>query len=159
MNQTYRINVNGEQQQVSCDPETPLLYVLRNMIGLNGPKFGCGMAQCGACMVLLDNKASFSCTLPISAVGSAKIVSLEGLKAPSNPDELHPVQQAFFEHQAAQCGYCSNGMVMSVVGLLSKNPHPNEQEIRQALQANLCRCGTHSRVISAVKSLNKGEQS
>jgi nicotinate dehydrogenase subunit A len=125
-----------------------LLYVLRNDAKLNGPKFGCGLGQCGACTVLLDGLATRSCITPISAVGSAKIVTLEGLGSGENP---HALQRAFIEEQAAQCGYCTNGMIMTAKAFLDTNPRPTVQQIKQALSNNLCRCGTHLRVIKAVQ--------
>jgi nicotinate dehydrogenase subunit A len=142
------ITVNGKQHHVLATPDTPLLYVLRNELGLNGPQYGCGNEDCGACTVLLGSKATKSCKLPVSdAVGGA-ITTLEGL---STDGELHPVQRAFVEEQAAQCGYCSNGMIMTAAGLLWKNPHPTDEQIREALDGNLCRCGTHLRILRAVK--------
>jgi nicotinate dehydrogenase subunit A len=149
MNITIQLHVNGKQHTVQVDAATPLLYVLRNQLQLNGPKYGCGLQQCGACMVLLNGKAEPSCMLPASAVQDKKIVTLEGLVQPNNT--LHPVQEAFVQEQAAQCGYCLNGMVMSAVALLSENPHPNDADIRAGLQRSLCRCGTQSRIIKAVK--------
>jgi nicotinate dehydrogenase subunit A len=145
---SYRLNVNGSERAVEVvDAAEPLLYVLRNAVGVHGPRFGCGLGQCGACTVLLDGAAARSCTLPVSAVGTHAIVTLEGLGTPAAP---HPVQAAFIAEQAAQCGYCSNGMVMTSVALLAHNPRPNEQEVRAALQGCLCRCGSHVRVLRAV---------
>jgi nicotinate dehydrogenase subunit A len=143
------VNVNGKPRQVDAEPDTPLLYVLRDDLGLHGPKFGCGLAQCGACTVLLDGKAVRSCVVPVSKVGAAKVVTLEGLGTPDKPS---PVQQAFVEEQAAQCGYCINGMVMQATAFLNARPTaPSDADIRRALQDNLCRCGTHQRIIAAVK--------
>jgi len=143
------LNVNGKSHQVDVDPDTPLLYVLRDNLGLHGPKFGCGLAQCGSCSVLIDGKAVRSCTYAVGKVGPGKIVTLEGLGTPQKP---HPVQQAFIEEQAAQCGYCINGMVIQTTAFLAtRQSNPSEREIRQALQNNLCRCGTHQRIIAAVK--------
>jgi nicotinate dehydrogenase subunit A len=143
------LNVNGKSHQVDVEPDTPLLYVLRDNLGLHGPKFGCGLAQCGSCTVLIDGKPVRSCTHAISKVGPGKVVTLEGLGTPQKP---HPVQQAFIEEQAAQCGYCVNGMVMQTAAFLAgRQSNPSEREIRQALQNNLCRCGTHQRIIAAVK--------
>jgi nicotinate dehydrogenase subunit A len=139
--------VNGRHHNVQAPPETPLLYVLRNELGLSGPHFGCGEEKCGACMVLLGSKATQSCKLPVSEVGSARITTLEGLV---EDGELHPVQRAFLETQAAQCGYCLNGMIMVTAALLWKTPHPSEEQIRSALDGNLCRCGSHSRILRAV---------
>ncbi len=142
------VKVNGRLHMVQAAPSTPLLYVLRNELGLHGPQFGCGLEQCGACMVLIGAEAKQSCKLPASEVGQAPITTLEGL---SVDGELHPVQQAFIDEQAAQCGYCLNGMIISAAALLWKNPHPTDAEIRQALDGNLCRCGTHLRILRAVK--------
>ncbi|HEY8895855.1 MAG TPA: (2Fe-2S)-binding protein [Niastella sp.] len=149
METTIQLRVNGKIHTVEVDPSTPLLYVLRNQLALNGPKYGCGLQQCGACMVLLNGKAEPSCMLPVSAVKDKTIVTLEGLTQKDNT--LHPVQQAFVEEQAAQCGYCLNGMVISAVALLYENPHPNDEAIRAGMQRSLCRCGTQSRIIKAVK--------
>ncbi len=144
---TYRLNVNGSDRSATTqDPDEPLLYVLRDL-GLHGPKFGCGLGQCGACTVLLDGTVVRSCTLPVSSVGTRVVVTLEGLGSPTAP---HPVQAAFIAEQAAQCGYCSNGMVMSSVALLAKNPRPSEAEVRAALEGCLCRCGSQVRVLRAV---------
>ena len=152
------LTVNGRRHVVTAAPETPLLYVLRNDLQLNGPQFGCGQEQCGACMVLVGAKATLSCRLPLSEVGSAAVTTLEGL---SVDGELHPVQQAFIEQQAAQCGYCSNGMMMSAAALLWKTPHPTDAQVRSALEGNLCRCGSHLRILRAVqraaKLLSAGE--
>jgi nicotinate dehydrogenase subunit A len=144
------LSVNGKSQQLDVEPDTPLLYALRDNLALHGPKFGCGLAQCGSCTVLVDGKAVRSCIMPVSKVGpTAKIVTLEGLGTPEKP---HPVQRAFIEEQAAQCGYCINGMVMQTAAFLSsRQTNPSEREIRGALQNNLCRCGTHQRIIAAVK--------
>jgi nicotinate dehydrogenase subunit A len=145
---SYRLDVNGSERAVEVvDAAEPLLYVLRNAVGVHGPRFGCGLGQCGACTVLLDGAAVRSCTLPVSAVGTRAIVTLEGLGTPAAP---HPVQAAFIAEQAAQCGYCSNGMVMTSVALLAHNPRPSEQEVRAALQGCLCRCGSHVRMLRAV---------
>jgi nicotinate dehydrogenase subunit A len=124
-----------------------LLYVLRNDLELNGAKFGCGLAQCGACTVLIDGKATRSCVTPIGAVATSEITTIEGLGSIANP---HPLQTAFIEEQAAQCGYCTNGMIMAAKELLDRNPRPNEADVRAALASNLCRCGTHNRIIRAV---------
>ena len=146
---SLQLSVNGKQHTLEVDPETPLLYVLRNQLQKNGPKYGCGFGQCGACMVLLQGQAVMSCLLPVSAVTDQEIVTLDGLN--SADGALHPVQQAFLDEQAAQCGYCTNGMIMSTVALLQRNKEAGETEIRQALQTNLCRCGTQSRVLRAVQ--------
>ena len=140
--------VNGKSHQLDVEPDTPLLYVLRDNLGLHGPKFGCGLAQCGSCTVLVDGRPVRSCVAPVSQI-KGKIVTLEGLGTPEKP---HPVQQAFIEEQAAQCGYCINGMVMQATAFLSSRPQsPSDRDIRQALQNNLCRCGTHQRIVAAVK--------
>lgn len=152
MKKELSIHVNGTAHSVTADPGTPLLYVLRNQLQLNGPKYGCGLQQCGACMVLLDGKAQPSCMLPVSAVKDQKITTLEGL---AKDDKLHPVQETFVKEQAAQCGYCLNGMVIATVSLLAETPHPDDTQIREGLQRNLCRCGTHSRIINAVKSASR----
>jgi nicotinate dehydrogenase subunit A len=148
MTSELAITVNGKQHQVEATPDTPLLYVLRNELGLNSPQFGCGLEQCGACMVLLGAKAVQSCKMPVREATVAHITTLEGL---GTAEELHPVQRAFIEEQAAQCGYCTNGMIIATAALLWKNPHPSDGDIREALDGNLCRCGTHLRVIRAVK--------
>ena len=140
--------VNEKPHTVQAEPETPLLYVLRNELGLTGPQFGCGEETCGACMVLIGGKATPSCKLPISQVGRSRITTLEGLMAEG---ELHPVQRAFLEEQASQCGYCLNGMIITTAALLWKTPHPSDMEIRQALDGNLCRCGSHPRILRAVR--------
>jgi nicotinate dehydrogenase subunit A len=140
--------VNGRHHTVQAAPQTPLLYVLRNELGLSGPHFGCGEEKCGACMVLLGSQATQSCKLPVSEVGGARITTLEGLV---EDGELHPVQRAFLDTQAAQCGYCLNGMIMATAALLWKTPHPSEGQIRSALDGNLCRCGSHPRIMRAVR--------
>lgn len=148
MSDKFTISVNGKKHTVTAAPETPLLYILRNDLGLNGPQFGCGLEQCGACMVLFGANARQSCKLPISEVGQTSITTLEGLV---EAGELHPVQRAFLEEQAAQCGYCTNGMIITIAALLWKNHNPTESEIREALDGNLCRCGSHLRILRAVK--------
>ena len=140
--------VNEKPHTVQAAPDTALLYVLRNELGLMGPHFGCGEEQCGACMVLVGDKAKPSCKLPVSEVGRTRITTLEGLAA---EDELHPVQQAFIDEQASQCGYCLNGMIITTAALLWKTPHPSDKQIREALDGNLCRCGAHLRIVRAVK--------
>lgn len=142
------ITVNGKSHQVEATPDTPLLYVLRNELGLNSPQFGCGSENCGACTVLLGSKAVKSCKLPVSDAAGGAITTLEGL---ITDGELHPVQRAFIDEQAAQCGYCSNGMIMATAALLWKNPHPTDEQIREALDGNLCRCGAHLRILRAIK--------
>jgi nicotinate dehydrogenase subunit B len=144
----FRLTVNGAERTVTCEPDTPLLDVLRHDLGLAGPKFGCGMGLCGACLVLIEGRARSSCDLAVSAVGGP-VTTVEGL--PGGDGRLHPVQQAFIDEQAAQCGYCTSGMVMAAVGLLCDRPAPTEQEVRAALDGNLCRCGTHDRIIRAVQ--------
>ncbi len=145
---TYRFSVNGEARSVEArDPGEPLLYVLRNALGLTGTKFGCGEGQCGCCSVLLDGKLAFSCQMPVSAVAGRAITTIEGLGTPEKP---HPVQAAFIAEQAAQCGYCANGMVMKSVELLAANPKPTREEVKAALAGHLCRCGTHDRILRAV---------
>src|SRR5580693_4689980 len=143
----FRLTVNGAERSVTCEPDTPLLDVLRHELGLAGPKFGCGMGLCGACLVLVEGRASTSCDRAVSAV-SGPVTTVEGL--PGGDGRLHPVQQAFIDEQAAQCGYCASGMVMAAVGLLRDRPVPSEQEVREALDGNLCRCGTYGRIIRAV---------
>jgi nicotinate dehydrogenase subunit A len=142
-----RLKVNGAVRSVPAEPDTPLLYVLRNDFELNGAKFGCGLAQCGACTVLIDGKATRSCVTPISALEKSEIVTLEGLGTVEKP---HALQRAFIEEQAAQCGYCINGMIMAAKELLDATPKPSEADVRTALAGNLCRCGTHNRIIRAV---------
>ena len=141
------ITVNGKAHEVSAAPDTPLLYVLRNELQLNGPKFGCGLAQCGACTVHIDGKPARSCSVPVSAV-KGKVTTVEGLGTPEKP---HPLQAAFVAEQAAQCGYCINGMIMTASSFLAQNPKPSDAQIRAALDGNLCRCGTHMRILRAVR--------
>jgi nicotinate dehydrogenase subunit A len=142
-----RLNVNGRNHDVEAAPDTALLYVLRNDLELNGPKYGCGLGECGTCTVLIDGVAARSCTIPIEGCVDRTIVTLEGLGSRDNPD---PVQDAFIAEQAAQCGYCLNGMIMTAKALLTRNPHPTEIEVREALRYNLCRCGAHVEIIGAV---------
>jgi nicotinate dehydrogenase subunit A len=142
------IQVNGQSLDVKSSPDTPLLYVLRNELGLHGPRFGCGLGQCGACTVHMGDQAVRSCRVPVSTV-SAPITTLEGLSAGG---QLHPMQQAFINEQAAQCGYCTNGMIMQSIVLVANTPNPTEDQIRQGLANNLCRCGSHLAVIRAVQS-------
>jgi len=151
----FTLRVNGTPRDVSVDPDTPLLYVLRNDLELNGPKFGCGLAQCGACTVLVDGKAVRSCVTPVSAVKGA-VETIEGL---GTEQKLHPLQKAFIEEQACQCGYCGNGMVMSAKALLARNPRPTNEEIRKALNSHLCRCASHNRIVRAVQKAAKEMQS
>ena len=142
------LKVNGKSQTVEAEPDMPLLYALRNDLQLNGPKFGCGLAQCGACTVIMDGNAIRSCVTPMSAVQNKSVTTLEGL---GSTKKLHKIQQAFIDEQAAQCGYCINGMIMSTKALLDKNPKPTDSQIREALAGNLCRCGTQIRILRAVK--------
>jgi nicotinate dehydrogenase subunit A len=142
------LKVNGKAQVVEAEPDMPLLYALRNDLKLNGPKFGCGLAQCGACTVIMDGNAIRSCVTPMSAVQNKSVTTLEGL---GSTKKMHKIQQAFVDEQAAQCGYCINGMIMSSKALLDKNPKPTDSQIREALARNLCRCGTHIRILRAVK--------
>ena len=146
----YILKINKTQREVEVESDTPLLYILRDNLELNGPKFGCGIAQCGTCMVLIDGDAVVSCTLPVSSVGISEITTLEGLA--DKEGKLHAVQEAFVKEQAAQCGYCLNGMIMSAVSMLNKNPNPEVVDIKKALQLNLCRCGAHTRMIKAVET-------
>ena len=144
----YTLNVNGRTQSVEADADTPLLYVLRNDLQLNGPKFGCGLAQCGTCTVHLTGEVARSCSVPVSAVQGRSVTTLEGLMVDGKPGKI---QQAFIDTQAVQCGYCTNGMVMTSAALLAKNPKPSDAQINDALAGNLCRCGTHQRICAAVK--------
>jgi len=142
------LRVNNQTRVVDTDPTTPLLYVLRDDLELHGPRFGCGLGQCGACTVIMEGNAVRSCSVPVSSAQNRSITTLEGLGTVEHP---HPLQAAFIEEQAAQCGYCMNGMIMVSKVLLDKNPHPTDDQIKQALNGNLCRCGSHLRVIRAVK--------
>ena len=150
MAKTKTLTVNGKRVSIKYDdPAMPLLYVLRDNLSLHGPRFGCGLGQCGACTVHIDGAAVRSCVTPLSAVDTKqKVVTLEGLGSPERP---HPVQKAFIDEQAAQCGYCINGMIMQSAAFLAKNKKPNEADIKNALGNNLCRCGTHARIVRAVK--------
>ena len=148
----YALRVNGATKAVNVEPDTPLLYVLRNDLELNGPKFGCGLAQCGACTVLLDGKPMRSCVLLVSVAAKGNVTTIEGL---GTLDRLHPLQRAFIEEQACQCGYCGNGMVMTSKALLDANPHPTEVQIKQALNSHLCRCASHNRIVRAVQRAAK----
>jgi nicotinate dehydrogenase subunit A len=149
------LNVNGKDLVADVDdPQMPLLYFLRNDLGLHGPRFGCGLGQCGACTVHIDGVAVRSCIYPVGAV-DGKVTTLEGLGTPEQP---HPVQQAFIDEQAAQCGYCINGMIMQAAAFLTRNPHPTEDEVRRALRPNLCRCGTHLRIVRAVMRASGARQ-
>ena len=152
---TISLNVNDKDVQLEVDPDTPLLYVLRNDLELNGPKFGCGVAQCGVCTVLVDGRPQRSCVMPVAAVAGRSIVTLEGLGSREHP---HPLQTAFIKEQAMQCGYCSNGMMMTAAALLAKNKRPTEDDIRAALRGNLCRCGSHGRIVRAVSEAARNGQ-
>jgi len=143
---SYKINVNGEDRSVEADPQMPLLWVLRDRIGLTGTKFGCGAGLCGACTVLMNGAPIRSCSTTVSSVGDAKIVTIEGL----SPDRTHPLQQAWIEEQVPQCGYCQSGQLMSAAALLAKNPNPTDADIDQAMSGNLCRCGTYQRIRKAI---------
>jgi nicotinate dehydrogenase subunit A len=142
------LKVNEKTQVVDVDPDTPLLYVLRDDLQLNGPKFGCGLGQCGSCTVIIDGNAIRSCQMEVKAVGNRVVTTLEGL---GNIKKMHKIQQAFLDEQAVQCGYCINGMIMTTKALLDKNPKPTDDQIKEALAGNLCRCGTHVRILRAVK--------
>ncbi|HXZ02268.1 MAG TPA: (2Fe-2S)-binding protein [Stellaceae bacterium] len=147
MADTVELTVNGRKHRLGVPPDTPLLYVLRNDLALNGAKFGCGLAQCGACTVLVEGEPVRSCSYPVEDAQGKPITTIEGL---GTVDKPHPVQKAFIEEQAAQCGYCINGMVMAAAALLQRNPAADDAAIRQALAGNLCRCGTHARILRAV---------
>ncbi|MGE5095795.1 MAG: (2Fe-2S)-binding protein [Betaproteobacteria bacterium] len=146
------LHVNGRQYDVKAEPDTPLLYVLRDDLQLNGAKYGCGLGQCGACTVMVDGEAVFSCVTPVAMLEGKEITTLEGLGAPGKPG---PVQQAFIEEQAAQCGFCIPGMIVRATALLKKQPGASDAQIRQALQPHLCRCGTHMRILRAVRKAVK----
>ena len=144
---TISLKVNGATRTVPAEPDTPLLYVLRNDLALNGAKFGCGLSQCGACTVLIDGQPVRSCVTDVGSVAKSEITTIEGLGSTQKP---HPLQQAFIDEQAAQCGYCINGMIMTAKALLDRLPHPTETQVREGLALNLCRCGTHNRIVRAV---------
>jgi nicotinate dehydrogenase subunit A len=145
---SIRLRVNGAMHELALPGSTPLLAVLRNDLGLNGPKYGCGLGECGACTVLVDGVAARACVMPLAGVGGRQVTTLEGL---ADGEALHPVQQAFVEAQAAQCGYCLNGMIMATVALLQRQPRPSDAQVRAALSHNLCRCGTHLEILAAVR--------
>jgi len=153
MPQTYHLRVNGEARDVTVEGETPLLYVLRNDLELSGAKFGCGVAQCGACTVIAGGAAIRSCSTAVRSVEGREITTLEGIGSETKP---HPLQTAFIEEQAMQCGYCINGMIMSAKALLDRTPRPTEAQIREALAGNLCRCGSHNRIVRAILRASKG---
>lgn len=144
----FKVVINGKEVFCTVNPQTPLLYFLRNDLSLNGPKFGCGLGQCGACSILVDGEVERSCITMVEDVKNKEVLTLEGLGSRANP---HPLQKAFMDHQAMQCGYCSNGMIMTAAALLNENPVRTEDEIKQALSENLCRCGAHQRVVAAVR--------
>lgn len=145
---SVQITVNGQRRAVAAAPETPLLYVLRNELELNSPRFGCGLGRCGACVVLLDGQPAWSCLVPVGEVGDAGVTTLEGL---GSEDAPHPLQAAFIAEQAAQCGYCTPSMIVRAAALLNESPHPSEEAIRAALAGNLCRCGVQQRIVRAVQ--------
>jgi len=149
---TYRLRINGDPQDVTVEGDTPLLYVLRNDLELSGAKFGCGLAQCGACTVVVDGTAVRSCRTEVRAVANREITTLEGIGTDQKP---HPLQKAFIAEQAMQCGYCINGMIMSAKALLDKNPRVTEAQVREALAGNLCRCGSHNRIVRAILNAAK----
>jgi nicotinate dehydrogenase subunit A len=144
----FTLNVNGQSTTLDVPPDAPLLYILRNDLELNGPKFGCGLAQCGACTVLVDGKPVRSCVATVSSVARGRITTIEGL---GTLERLHPLQRAFIEEQACQCGYCGNGMVMAAKALLDRNPRPSERDVKAALNGHLCRCASHNRIVRAVQ--------
>jgi aerobic-type carbon monoxide dehydrogenase small subunit (CoxS/CutS family) len=152
MEETIRFSLNGKKTEIKIDPTQTLLWVLRNQLGLTGTKFGCGMGFCGACTVLINKEPVRSCSLPVGDVAGKKVVTIEGLE---KKGRLHPLQKAFIEHDALQCGYCTPGMIMTATALLMKNPSPTRQEIVDGLEDNLCRCGTHVRIIEAVQTAAK----
>ena len=147
----YSLKINGKTHQVDADPSTPILWVLRDHLNMPGTKFGCGMAQCGACTIHLDGNATRSCVLPVSAVGKSAITTIEGLSA----NGTHPVQKAWIEHDVAQCGYCQGGQIMSASALLKSNPNPSDEEIDAYMSGNICRCGTYLRIKEAIKTAAK----
>jgi nicotinate dehydrogenase subunit A len=150
--QTFIFEVNGQQQSITLPPDTPLLYVLRNDLKLKGTRFGCGLGQCGSCTVLLNGRSIQSCNTPVWAVAGKRVTTIEGL---GSPESLHPLQQAILDEQAAQCGYCLSGILMSAKALLDENPNPSEGDIREKLDRNLCRCGTHGRIVRAIQRASK----
>ncbi len=153
MAQSITLNVNGHDHEITAEPGSMLLYALRDNLGLHGPKFGCGLSECGACTIMLDGEAIHSCVTPLAAAQGHKIVTLEGLSTDGKPN---PLQAAFIAEQAAQCGYCINGMIMTAQAFLDKHPKPSRDEIKQALNNNLCRCGTHMRIVRAVERVAGG---
>ncbi|CAN1509160.1 CoxS Aerobic-type carbon monoxide dehydrogenase, small subunit CoxS/CutS homologs [Spirosomataceae bacterium] len=151
----YNLKINGMTRSVDVDPSTPLLWVLRDHLNMPGTKFGCGMAQCGACTIHLDGNATRSCVLPVSAIGKSAITTIEGL----SENGTHPVQKAWLEHDVAQCGYCQGGQMMSAVALLKTNPNPSDEDIDAAMSGNICRCGTYLRIKEAIKTASKTSNS
>ncbi|MER0439911.1 (2Fe-2S)-binding protein [Emticicia sp. W12TSBA100-4] len=147
----YSLKINGKTQQVDVDPSTPILWVLRDHLNMPGTKFGCGMAQCGACTIHLDGNATRSCVLPVSTIGKSAITTIEGL----SENGTHPVQKAWLEHDVAQCGYCQGGQIMSAAALLKSNPKPTDEDIDNAMSGNICRCGTYLRIKEAIKTAAK----
>ena len=152
MEETLRFTLNGKKTEVMIDPTQNLLWVLRNHFGLTGTKYGCGMGFCGACTILIDNEPTRSCMLPVGDIAGKKVVTIEGLE---KKGKLHPVQKAFVEHDALQCGFCTPGMIMTATGLLMKNSSPSRQQIIEGMEDNLCRCGAHNRIIDAVETAAK----
>ena len=152
MTEKFTLNVNGKTHTVDADPDMPLLYALRNDLGLNNPQFGCGLAQCGACTVHVDGAAVRSCVTPVSSVGSSKVVTMSGLGTPEKP---HPLQAAYVEEEVTQCGYCINGWILEGVVLLTRNPKPSEEDVRSTFSSLICRCGTHNAALRAVMRVSK----
>ena len=150
----WKLKVNGAERVVDAEEETPLLYVLRNDLKLKGARFGCGLGQCGACTVIVDGAAVQSCDVPVSSVVGKSVTTIEGI---GNDQRLHPLQQAFIDHQAGQCAYCASGIIMAAKALLDANPAPSDAEIRNALARNLCRCGTHHRILRAIRSVSAAQ--
>ena len=151
----FNLTVNGQRRTVDVDPATPLLYVLSDDLALDGPKFGCGLGQCGACTVMVKGEAVRSCSVPVQSVANAQITTLEGLGSPEN---LHPIQKAFVDEQAMQCGFCINGVIMTAKALIDRTPNPSDAQIRQALSTVLCRCGAHLRMVAAIKRYAQEQQ-
>lgn len=151
----FNLTVNGQRRTVDVDPATPLLYVLSDDLALDGPKFGCGLGQCGACTVIVKGEAIRSCSVPVQSVAGAQITTLEGLGSPENP---HPIQRAFVDEQAMQCGFCINGVIMTAKALVDRTPNPSDAQIRQALSSVLCRCGAHLRMVAAIKRYAQEQQ-
>lgn len=149
--ENYTLSINGEKKQVKAEADTPMLWILRDHLNLVGTKYGCGVAQCGACTIHFNGVATRACQLPVSTVGNAEITTIEGIS--ENAD--HPVQKAWLEEDVPQCGYCQSGQIMSAISLLKVNPHPSDEEIEQAMSGNICRCGTYTRIKKAIKSASK----